>query len=76
MSAVAATTIRVPGHRAEMIAACKAAIARVHDEPGVALYALHEEPASAPHPLRIVPAGNGLVNPAHNSEVAGSNPPG
>ena len=32
----------VPEHRAEVIAAFEAAIARVHDEPGVELYALHE----------------------------------
>src|SRR5215469_11670039 len=32
----------VPEHRAEVVAAFEAAIARVHDEPGVELYALHE----------------------------------
>lgn len=31
-------------HRAEVIAAFEAAIVRVHDEPGVELYALHEAP--------------------------------
>ena len=31
-----------PGHRAEVVAAFEAAITRVHDEPGVELYALHE----------------------------------
>jgi Antibiotic biosynthesis monooxygenase len=39
-----ATAFPVPEHRAEVIAACEAAIARVHDEPGVELYALHEGP--------------------------------
>ena len=37
-----ATAFPVPEHRAEVIAAWEAAIARVHDEPGVELYALHE----------------------------------
>jgi quinol monooxygenase YgiN len=32
-----ATAFPVPEHRAEVIAACEAAIARVHDEPGVEL---------------------------------------
>jgi quinol monooxygenase YgiN len=32
----------VPEHRAEVITAFEAAIARVHGEPGVELYALHE----------------------------------
>ena len=36
------TAFPVPQHRAEVIAAFEAAIARVHDEPGVELYALHE----------------------------------
>jgi hypothetical protein len=35
-----ATAFPVPEHRAEVIAACDAAISRVHDEPGVELYAL------------------------------------
>jgi quinol monooxygenase YgiN len=39
-----ATAFPIPEHRAEVIAACEAAIARVHDEPGVELYALHEGP--------------------------------
>jgi quinol monooxygenase YgiN len=41
---VVATAFPVPEHQAELIAACKAAITRVHDEPGVELYALHEGP--------------------------------
>lgn len=41
---VVVTAFPVPEHRAEVIAACEAAIARVHDEPGVELYALHEGP--------------------------------
>jgi quinol monooxygenase YgiN len=41
---VVATAFPVPEHRAEVIAACEAAIARVHDEPGIELYALHEGP--------------------------------
>ena len=36
------TAFPVSEHRAEVIAAFEAAIARVHDEPGVELYALHE----------------------------------
>ena len=43
---VVVTAFRVPGHRAEVIAAFEAAIARVHDEPGVELYALREGPTS------------------------------
>jgi quinol monooxygenase YgiN len=45
MSAViiVATAFPTPEHRAEVIAAFEAAIARVHDdEPGCELYALHE----------------------------------
>jgi quinol monooxygenase YgiN len=43
MSVVAVVTaFPVPEHRAEVIAAFEAAIAQVHDEPGVELYALHE----------------------------------
>jgi quinol monooxygenase YgiN len=45
MSAViiVATAFPVPEHKAEVIAAFEAAIARVHDdEPGCELYALHE----------------------------------
>ena len=38
------TAFPVPEHRAEVVAAFEAAIARVHDEPGVELYALHEGP--------------------------------
>jgi quinol monooxygenase YgiN len=41
---VVVTAFPVPEHRAEVIAAFEAAIARVHDEPGVELYALHEGP--------------------------------
>ena len=41
---VVVTAFPLPGHRAEVIAAFEAAIARVHDEPGVELYALHEGP--------------------------------
>ena len=42
MSVVAvATAFPNPEHRAEVIAAVETAIARVHDEPGVELYALH-----------------------------------
>ena len=39
---VVVTAFPVPEHRAEVIAAFEAAIARVHDEPGIELYALHE----------------------------------
>ena len=39
---VVVTAFPVPKHRAEVVAAFEAAIARVHDEPGVELYALHE----------------------------------
>ena len=39
---VIVTAFPVPEHRAEVIAAFETAIARVHDEPGVELYALHE----------------------------------
>src|SRR5215472_18028939 len=39
---VVATAFPVPEHRDEVIAAFEEAIARVHDEPGVELYALHE----------------------------------
>ena len=41
---VVATAFPAPEHRADLIAACEAAVARVHDEPGVELYALHEGP--------------------------------
>jgi quinol monooxygenase YgiN len=41
---VVATAFPAPEFRADVIAACEAAIARVHDEPGVELYALHEGP--------------------------------
>jgi hypothetical protein len=36
------TAFPSPDHRAEVIAAFEAPITRVHDEPGVELYALHE----------------------------------
>ena len=41
---VIVTAFPVPEHRAEVIAAFEAAIARVHEEPGVERYALHEGP--------------------------------
>jgi quinol monooxygenase YgiN len=41
---VVATAFPVPEHRAEVVAAFEAAITRVHDEPGVELYALYEAP--------------------------------
>jgi hypothetical protein len=42
MSVVVVMASPVPEHRAEVIASFEASIARVHDEPGVELYALHE----------------------------------
>ena len=39
---VVVTAFPLPEHRAEVVAAFEEAIARVHDEPGVDLYALHE----------------------------------
>jgi len=39
---VVVTAFPVPEHRAEVVAAFEAAIAQVHDEPGVELYALHD----------------------------------
>jgi quinol monooxygenase YgiN len=39
---VVVTAFPVPEQRAEVIADFEEAIARVHDEPGVELYALHE----------------------------------
>ena len=41
---VVVTAFPIPEHRAEVVVAFEAAIARVHDEPGVELYALHEGP--------------------------------
>ena len=38
------TAFPAPERRAEVIAAFEAAITRVHEEPGVELYALHEGP--------------------------------
>ena len=38
------TAFPIPGHRAEVVAAFEAAIVRVHNEPGVELYALLEGP--------------------------------
>ena len=43
MSAVVVTAFPVPEHRAEVVAAFEEPT-RVHDEPGVELYALHEGP--------------------------------
>jgi quinol monooxygenase YgiN len=42
MSIVVVTAFPVREHRAEVIAAFEAVIARVHGEPGIELYALHE----------------------------------
>jgi quinol monooxygenase YgiN len=42
MGVVVVTAFPAPEHRAEVIAAFERAITRVHDEPGVELYALHE----------------------------------
>jgi quinol monooxygenase YgiN len=39
---VVATIFPLPEHRAEVVAAFEAAIAVVHTEPGVELYALHQ----------------------------------
>src|SRR5215475_11814487 len=39
---VVVTAFPVTEHRADVVAACEEAITRVHDEPGVELYALHE----------------------------------
>ena len=44
MSVVVVTAFPIPEHRAEVVAAFEEAIAPVHDEPGVDLYALHEGP--------------------------------
>ena len=41
---VVVTAFPLPEHRAEVIAAFEEAIARVHYEPDVELYALHEAP--------------------------------
>ena len=41
---VVVTAFPAPERRAEVIAAFEAAITRVHEEPGVELYALHEGP--------------------------------
>ena len=41
---VVVTAFPLPGRRAEVIAAFEEAMARVHYEPGVELYALHEGP--------------------------------
>ena len=41
---VLVTAFPVPERRAEVIAAFEAAITRVHSEPGVELYAMHEGP--------------------------------
>jgi quinol monooxygenase YgiN len=42
MSVVVVTAFPVPEHGAEVIAAFETSIARVHGEPGVELYALHD----------------------------------
>ena len=42
ISVVVVTAFPVPEHRAEVVASFEEAIARVHDEPGVELYALHK----------------------------------
>jgi quinol monooxygenase YgiN len=45
MSVVAiVTAFPIPEHREEVVAAFEAAIPRVHEEPGVEMYALHEGP--------------------------------
>jgi quinol monooxygenase YgiN len=44
MSLVVVTAFPLPEHRAKVIAAFEAAIARVHGEPSVEHYALHEGP--------------------------------
>jgi quinol monooxygenase YgiN len=41
---VVVTAFPIAEHRAEVVAAFEEAIARVHEEPGVELYALHEGP--------------------------------
>jgi quinol monooxygenase YgiN len=41
---VVVTAFPIPEHRAEVVAAFEEAITRVHDEPGVDRYALHEGP--------------------------------
>jgi quinol monooxygenase YgiN len=41
---IVVTAFPIAEHRAEVVAAFEEAIARVHDEPGVELYALHEGP--------------------------------
>jgi quinol monooxygenase YgiN len=41
---VVVTAFPVPEHRAGVVAAFEEAITRVHDEPGVELYALHGGP--------------------------------
>jgi quinol monooxygenase YgiN len=39
---IVVTAIPIPEHRGEVVAAFEEAIARIHGEPGVELYALHE----------------------------------
>lgn len=41
---VVVTAVPLPEHRAEVLGAFEAAIVRVHEEPGVERYALHEGP--------------------------------
>lgn len=43
MTVLVVTASPEPGHRAEVIAAFETAITRVHEEPGVEVYALHEK---------------------------------
>ena len=51
---VVVTAFPIPEHRAEVVAAFEEAIARVHDEPGVELYALHEgRPAGNDREVRV-----------------------
>lgn len=70
LSVVVVTTFPVPEHRAEVIAAFETAIARVHGEPSIELYPLHEgrgrlvmiekyqsEPARAEHAKAAALAG-------------------
>jgi quinol monooxygenase YgiN len=41
---VVVTACPIPEHRGEVVASFVEAVARVHEEPGVELYALHEGP--------------------------------
>ena len=44
MSVLVVTAFPEPEHRADVVSALETAITRVHQEPGVELYALHEGP--------------------------------